>query len=67
MLHPVIALDLMHAIRDDQLEAASQDRLAASARADEAALEPTIRTGADNEVVRFGKRYLREAGDRIAA
>jgi len=57
----------MHAIRDDQLEAASQDRLAASARADEAALEPTIRTGADNEVVRFGKRYLREAGDRIAA
>jgi hypothetical protein len=67
VLHPVIALDLMHAVRADRLEAASQDRLAASARHDEAALEPTIRIGTDNDVVRFGNRYLREAGDRIAA
>ena len=65
MLHPVIALALSRTVRRDQLAAADRRRLIAGGRSGENAFEPRLER--EVEIVRFGRRYLREAGDRIAA
>ena len=68
MLHPEIALALTRAIRDDQLAAASRHSPASGIRSSEAPDFHAVRSNElQAEVIRFGRRYLREPRDLLAA
>jgi len=68
VLHPEIALALTRAIRDDQLAAASRHSLASGIPSSEAPDFHPVRSNELNaEVIRFGRRYLREPRDLLAA
>lgn len=65
MHDPLIALVLSRAVRRDQLDAADRRRLLARGRSRDNVQESKLER--EVEVIRFGRRYLRDAGDRIAA